>query len=88
MADGDKKFNLKEIQIFGDRLKKIGIDVGFAGNYPWIYLYQVNGNTVKEKFRSEHGFVAAMLLLSPKANGRAVEFTDIKEIFKMIRKYK
>lgn len=74
---------MNSLQIFGDRLKNIGIDIEMAGNYPWIYLSKVNGNSVKDKFRSDHGFVVAMLRLDG-----GVDFTDLKEIFRTIRKYK
>lgn len=73
-----------KIDIFANRLKNIGIDVVITGNYPWIYLDKINGNKVKEKFKGNHGFTIAFL---PIKDDRELEFTNIKEIFKLIRKY-
>jgi hypothetical protein len=73
-----------KIGILVNRLRVIGIDIELAGNVPWIYLEKVNGRNVTEKFRGNHGFTIAML--SPKL-GAGANFTDIKEIFKIIRKY-
>lgn len=67
------------------RLKKIGIEVELFGNVPWIYLDKVNGNKVKEKFHSNHGFTIA---LYPVKIGEKIVLTDICEIFKVIRKYR
>jgi len=66
-----------------DRLRKINIDIKLTGNYPWIYIDYINGKRVTEKFQGNHGFTVAFL----KINGNGVEFTDTKEIFKLIRKY-
>ena len=66
------------------RLRKIGIDVELFGNYPWVYLDKVNGNKVKEKFCANHGFTIAFIPL----NDEKMELLDIREIFKIIRKYK
>lgn len=74
---------MKEIDAFGNRLKKIGINIKLAGNYPWIYLSEINGVRVTEKFLANHGFTIAFY---PK-EGQKVLFTDIPEIFKLIRKY-
>ena len=46
---------MNEIEIFVDRLKKIGIEVELVGNFPWIYLDKVNGKTVTEKLNANHG---------------------------------
>jgi hypothetical protein len=67
------------------RLRKIGINVELFGNVPWIYLDKVNGNKVKEKFHANHGFTIAFY---PIRNDQKMELTDIREIFKIIRKYK
>jgi len=69
------------------RLKKIGIEVELAGNYPWIYLEKVNGNRIKREdfFRGNHGFTIAFL---PIRNDQVMELTDIGKVFEMIRKYK
>jgi hypothetical protein len=68
------------------RLRKIGVNVELLGNYPWIYLDKVNGNKVKREdfFEGNHGFTIAFLPLKDEK----MELTNIKEIFKIIRKYK
>ena len=71
---------MKKIDIFVKRLEKIGITVTLIGNYPWIYINQINGQIVTEKFEGNHGFTIAFL-------SKDTEFTDIGEIFKLIRKY-
>lgn len=69
------------------RLKKIGIEIEMVGNYPWIYIEKVNGNRIQEEdyFRGNHGFTVAFL---PIREGQKMELTDIREVFKVIRKYK
>ena len=74
-----------KLNIFIIRMKRIGIDIELFGNYPWIYLHTVNGKRVSERFLAEHGFTIAFL---PIKLGEELKFTDIKEIFKVIRKYK
>jgi hypothetical protein len=69
---------------FIERLKKIGIEVELVGNYPWIYIDKINGKRVTERFEGNHGFTIAFL---PVRNDQEMEFTDITEIFKLIRKY-
>ena len=72
-----------ELTIFKERLAKIGIDIEFIGNYPWIYLDTINGKKVTERFMGEWGFTVAFL---PVKIGKEIEFTDIKKIFQLIRK--
>ncbi len=43
---------------FINRLTKIGIDVELTGNYPWVYLWKVNGVSVNKTYMAEHGFTA------------------------------
>jgi len=74
-----------KITRFIERLKKIGIDVKLSGNYPWVYIDEICGIKVTEKFEANHGFT---LIVLPGRNDSPVsEFTDITEIFKLIRKY-
>ena len=80
-----KKTNDK-IKVFVERLKKIGIDVKLSGNYPWIYLDEINGVRVTETFCANHGFT--VMFLPGRNDSPQSEFTDIKEIFKLIREYK
>ena len=74
-----------KLGVFVERLKKIGIDVKLSGNFPWIYLDEINGVRVTDRFEANHGFTVMFL---PGRNDSPVsEFTDITEIFKLIRKY-
>lgn len=75
---------MEKITSFVKRLKKIGIEVELVGNYPWIYLGKVNGVRVTERFLGNHGFTIAFY---PIRAGQELEFTDITEIFKILRKY-
>jgi len=61
------------------RLKKIGIDIELRANYPWIYLYKVNGIIVTEKFNANHGFTAFYLTAS------AFSWSDRHKVFTKIR---
>jgi hypothetical protein len=74
-----------KITRFIERLKKIGIDVKLSGNYPWVYIDEICGIKVTEKFEANHGFT--LIVLPGRNDSPAAEFTDITEIFKLIRKY-
>ena len=79
------KLTGNKITVFVERLKKIGIDVKLSGNFPWVYIDEISGIRVTEKFAANHGFT---LIFLPGRNDSPVsEFTDIEEIFKLIRKY-
>jgi len=73
------------VTILRNRLLKIGITIEMVSNYPWIYLDKVNGNVVKEKYFANHGFTIGF---NPARVGDVFSYTDLKEIFKIIRKYK
>ena len=75
-----------KIKVFVERLKKIGIDVKLSGNFPWVYIDEICGKRVTEKFDGNHGFT--IIFLPVRNDSPPSEFTDIKEIFKLIRKYK
>ena len=75
-----------KINVFVERLRKIGIDVKLSGNYPWVYITEICGKRVTEKFDGNHGFT--LIFLPVRNDSPPSEFTDIKEIFKLIRKYK
>lgn len=77
--------HLEKIGVFRERLLKIGIEIEMWSNYPWIYLSKVNGKPVEEVFRANHGFTIAFHPIRP---DQTLEFTDITEIFKILRKYK
>lgn len=74
----------KELGVFMVRMKKLNIEIELAGNLPWIYITSINRKPVTEKFRGNHGFTIAF---APIRVGQEMEFTDTKEIFKLIRKY-
>lgn len=57
----------------------------FIGNYPWVYIDTINNKKVKERFQSDHGFVIGY---SPIRENQQFNFTDLKEIFKLVKKYK
>lgn len=75
-----------KLDIFTNRLKKIGIVVEYMGNFPWVYLSKINGNQVTETYRAEWGFTVAFR--SVKYGEESIlKFTDLKTIFNLIRKY-
>ena len=74
-----------KIKVFVERLKKIGIEVKLQGNYPWVYLDEICGIKVKEKFAGNHGFT--IIFLPGSTDSPPSDFTDIGETFKLIRKY-
>jgi hypothetical protein len=74
-----------EIKTFINRLKKIGIDIRLVGNYPWIYIDRINDKKVQETYMGNHGFT---IMFAPIRENQISEFTNISEIFKLIRKYK
>jgi len=75
---------MEQLETLKKRLIKIGIDVEFVANYPWIYLYKINGTLVKEKYEADHGFTVAFL---PVRRDKPFHFTELNIIFKLIRKY-
>jgi len=75
---------MEQLEILKKRLDKIGIDVEFVINLPWIYLYKINGQLVKERHGAEHGFTIAFW---PVRRDKSFHFTELNVIFKLIRKY-
>ena len=57
-----------------------------SGNYPWVYITEICGKRVTEKFYGNHGFT--IIFLPVRNDSPPSDFTDIEEIFKLIRKYK
>jgi hypothetical protein len=80
------KISTDKLGVFVERLKKIGIEVKLSGNFPWVYLYEINGIKVTERFAANHGFT--VMFLPGRNDSPPSEFTDIKEIFNLLRKYK
>ena len=75
---------MEELDVLKRRLKKIGISISYMGNYPWIYVHEINGELVTERHASEYGFTIGYL---PIRFGQHLTFTDLSVIFKLIRKY-
>ena len=78
---------MNEIEIFINRLKKIGIELELVGNVPWIYLDKVNGNKIQpEDYNANHGYTVAWY---PVRLGKEPHLDrDLKRTFEIIRKYK
>ena len=78
---------MNEIEIFINRLKKIGIELELVGNVPWIYLNKVNGNKIQpEDYNANHGYTVAWY---PVRLGEKPHLDkDLKRTFKILRKYK
>ena len=70
------------LSTFRTRLEKIGIDVTFAANYPWIYFDTINGKKVTGRFHANHGWTAFFL----NWNG-SYSFSDRREVFKKVREF-
>lgn len=78
-----------EITVFVERLKKIGITIELTGNIPWIYLDTVNGNRVRKEdwINANHGYTIAWYPVRRGEKPR-LNWNDMKQTFKIIRKYK
>jgi hypothetical protein len=78
-----------EIDIFVERLKKIGITIELAGNIPWIYLNKVNGNKIQREdfINANHGYTVAWYGVRYDSKPH-LNWDDMKTTFKLIRKYK
>lgn len=72
------------LDVFINRLKRINIDIGLISNYPYIYIDIINTKRINERSYGSHGFILGYY----KFNDKNVIFNDIKQIFKIIRKYK
>jgi hypothetical protein len=84
-TESPTKLTGDKITRFVERLKKIGIDVKLSGNFPWVYIDEICGKRVTEKFEANHGFT--LIFLPGRNDSPPSEFTDITEIFKLLRKY-
>jgi hypothetical protein len=74
--------NEYRIKTFVRRLDKLGIDVTFAANYPWIYFDTINGKKVTGTFHANYGWTA---FFSPVEISGKVKFSDRREVFKKVR---
>jgi hypothetical protein len=84
-TESSTKISTDKLGVFIERLKKLGIEVKLSGNFPWVYLDEINGVRVTETFCANHGFT--VMFLPGRMDSPPSEFTDITEIFKLIRKY-
>ena len=76
---------MENIKILLNRLERLDIKMELTGNLPWVYIQSINGKRVTEKFNSEHGFVLGLMPI--RTDGGDFNFSDINEIFSLIRKY-
>jgi len=65
---------------FVKRLKRIGVDVELAANYPWVYMNKVNGVPVTEHFMANHGFTAFFVAKKERWSDRRKVFAKIREL--------
>ena len=79
------KISTDKLGVFIERLKKLGIEVKLSGNFPWVYINEICGIRVTERFAANHGFT--VMFLPGRNDSPPSEFTDITEIFKLVRKY-
>lgn len=75
---------MQKLEKFIHRMAKKNIKIDLGGNYPWIYIDKINGKRVTEKFQANHGFAIGFSSIKP---GQEFQFSDISEIFRLIRKY-
>jgi len=77
---------MEKLDILKDRLAKLGIDIKYGLNYPWVYIDYINGVRISKEdyFYGNHGFT---VMFAPIREGQIAKFTCISEIFKLIRKY-
>ena len=76
------KIHSNVAETFKRRLGKLGINVEFVGNIPWIYLHKVNDKFVTEPFISEHGFTAFWY---PIRLDQEITFSDRRRVFAKVR---
>ena len=78
---------MNEIEVFINRMRKIGIELKLVVNVPWIYLVSVNGNPVKEEdYSSNHGYAIAWYPI--RLGDEPHLDSDLNRTFDIIRKYK
>ena len=71
------------VTVFVERMAKLGIEVKLCGNYPWIYLDEINGKRVKPEdyYLGNHGFTIAWYR-------DVMEIIDVSKTIALIRKYR
>lgn len=76
--------SVDKLGVFIKRMRSIGVDIEVVKNYPWVYITHINKKIVSETFMANHGFTVAFMPTRP---NQELQFTDNREIFKLIRKY-
>lgn len=69
-----------QVDRFVTRLQRLGIQVTFSANYPWIYLDIINGKKVTGRFHANHGWTAFFMQMDG-----SYKFSDRREVFKKVR---
>ena len=78
---------MNEIEVFINRMRKIGIELELEGNVPWIYLKSVNGNRVREiDYNANHGYTIARYPV--RLGDKPHLDSDLNRTFDIIRKYR
>lgn len=75
---------MRELNTIYNRFRKLGIELEYGFNFPFVYLRKVNKKQVKEKFGSDHGFLLGYL---PMTNHHRFRVSDTKQFIKIVRKY-
>lgn len=83
----DYKIDDTQLAALRRRCAQRGIELEFSGNFPWIYLRKVNGHWINEEdyYLADHGFTVAWY--PTKNTDHVIKLTDLKQIFRVIRKY-
>lgn len=71
---------MNNLYTFIERLRKLNINIILVSNYPWVYIESINGKIIKETYQSIIGYF-------PIKPNQPFRFTNIKELFKLIRRY-
>lgn len=71
-----------KLDVFQERMIKIGVKIEYMMNFPWVYITKINGKKIHEKQQSEHGFVIGFM---PIREGKDFVFVDLKDTFSLIR---
>lgn len=82
----EREFAFEPLKKFLNRMEKLGIEIELSGNIPWYYIDKINGEKVKEKYESDWGFTIGYRPVRIN-QGRQFHFTDLNEIFSLIRRY-
>ena len=71
---------------FVERLKKINVNIKLVGNFPWVYLTEINGKKVVEKSFSDSNWTLGFCPIS-KDESPDFKFYKLPETFNLIREY-